>query len=53
MAALLAVSVTAVSADGNHDAPNFDEDSMTMTVREDIPAGTSVGEVPSATDQFG
>ena len=47
--ALLALSATAVSADGNHDAPHFSDASTTMTVRENSRAGTRVGEV-SASD---
>ena len=43
--AVLALSSTTVQADGDHNAPDFGSDSMTMSVPENSPSNTVVGRV--------
>ena len=41
--AVLVLSSTTVQADGDHNAPEFDEDSTTISVPENSPVSTLVG----------
>ena len=42
---MLALSSTTVQADGDHNAPDFGSDSMTLSVLENSPSNTVVGRV--------